>query len=214
MRVALRHGVARRRAFTLEAMLACALLATGASACEGVLPEPDFERMIVQRGYRPFEAADMFADGRAMRPPPEGTVSRDRVIDQPALTDGVDNGRYVAQVPVNLDRALLDRGRDRFETFCAACHGIRGDGLSPVAHNMELRKPPTLVTAPVTTFPAGRVFQVITLGYGLMPSYQAQLPVHDRWAVVAYLQALQLSQSVWLDALPERARARARRELP
>ena len=189
------------------------LLAVGAGACQGVLPEPDFERMIDQRNYRPYTEAPRFPDDRSMRPPPEGTVDRGRIVGRPALTDGVVAGHYVTASPVPVDGALLARGRDRFDVFCAACHGLRGDGSSEVARHMELRRPPSLVTDAVRAFPRGRVFQVISLGYGLMPSYAAELPVGDRWATVAYLGALQLSQGAALAALPADVRAAAERSL-
>jgi len=178
-----------------------------------VLPEPDFERMLSQRSYRAYEEAALFPDGRAMRPPPPGTVSRQRVLGQPALTEGLVEGRYVERIPVPVDRALLARGRDRFEIFCATCHGSRGDGVSPVAHNMELRRPPSLLDPPVIGFPPGRVFQVISAGYGLMPSYAFELGAKDRWAVVAYLSALELSQRASLDDLPAGLRTRAEEAL-
>jgi mono/diheme cytochrome c family protein len=196
------------------AVPALLLLGLGGAACEGALPEPDFERMLSQRNYHAYEAAPMFADGRAMRQPPAGTVSRARRLGEPAFTAGVVGGRYVDRVQVPIDRPLLERGRDRFDVFCAACHGLLGDGVSEVARRMALRKPPSLVTAPVTAFPPGRVYQVVTEGYGLMPSYGSELPDHDRWAVVAYLGALATSQSIGLDALPAEMRARARRALP
>jgi mono/diheme cytochrome c family protein len=170
--------------------------------------------MIVQRSYRAYEAAPMFADGRAMRTPPAGTVSRARDLDHPALTAGVVDGRYVERVPVAVDRPLLERGRDRYDVFCAACHGPRGDGTSVVARRMSLRAPPSLIEEPVTRFPPGRVFQVVSGGYGLMPSYASTLVDRDRWAVVAYLRALALSQAVPLDRLPAELRARAEEALP
>ena len=182
-------------------------------ACQGVVPEPDFERMLTQRNVRPYEEARFFADNRAMRPPPEGTIDRGRMVGRPALTDGVAGGGYVRALPVPIDAALVARGRDRFELFCAACHGLRGDGVSEVARQMELRKPPSLLDEPVRGFPPGRVFQVISLGYGLMPSYAAELPVADRWATVAYLGALQLSQATPLAQLPPAVRAAAQRSL-
>jgi mono/diheme cytochrome c family protein len=190
-----------------------ALLAL-AAGCQGVLPEPDLARMLQQRSYRSFEPAPMFADGRAMRPPPAGTISRDRDLDHPALTSGIVDRRYVDRLPLAADRPLLERGRDRFDVFCAACHGPRGDGVSPVAVRMRMRKPPSLIEAPVTAFPPGRLFQVISEGYGLMPAYSSELVERDRWAVVAYLRALALSQSVALDELPDELRARAERALP
>ena len=181
--------------------------------CQGVLPEPDFERMLTQRNYRPYEQAPYFADNRAMRPPPAGTIDRRRIIGRPELTDGVVGGRYLTASPIPVDGGLLARGRDRFDVFCAACHGLRGDGVSEVARHMELRKPPSLLEDLVRAFPPGRIFQVISLGYGLMPSYAAELPINDRWAIVAYLRALQFSQGAELAALPADVRADAERSL-
>ncbi len=181
-----------------------------AAGCEGVLPEPDFERMLHQRGYRPFERSVQFEDGRVMRPPPLGTIARGEVLGQPALTRGVEpSGAYTAQIPVPVTRAVLERGRDRFDIYCSACHGVRGDGDSMVASNMTLRRPPSLIDEPVLSFPPGRVFQVASVGYGLMPAYDIHLSVSDRWAVVAYLGALQRSQRVRLTDLPPAQRARA-----
>lgn len=192
---------------------AIVLLALAAASCEGVLPAPDLERMIDQRNVRPYEPSARFTDGRAMRPPPAGTISRDRVIGRPALTEGAADGRYAETIPLPVDSDLLQRGHNRFDVYCAACHGVRGDGRSPVARNMDLRKPPSLLEPPATTFPPGRVFQVVSQGYGLMPSYASELPVRDRWATVAYLSALRLSQAVALDALPDDLRARVEKEL-
>ena len=185
-----------------------------AAGCEGVLPEPDFERMQRQRGYRPFEASAQFADGRVMRPPPAGTIPRGEVLGKPALTQGVlPSGAYAAEIPVPLTRAVLQRGRDRFDISCAPCHGVSGDGVSMVATNMTLRRPPSLMDEPVRSFPPGRVFQVASIGYGLMPAYDVHLSVDDRWAIVAYLRALQRSRRIPLASLPPAARARAQAAL-
>jgi mono/diheme cytochrome c family protein len=126
---------------------------------------------------------------------------------------GLAGDTYASSIPIAVDRALLRRGRDRFEVYCAACHGATGDGKSIVAAHMSLRKPPSLVDDPVRSFPPGRVFQVITDGYGLMPSYASALAVDERWAVVAYLRALTLSAHVTLDALPAAERRRAEEAL-
>jgi mono/diheme cytochrome c family protein len=188
-------------------------LAGAAIGCQGVLPEPDLERMIAQRSYRPFEAASQFADQRAMRPPPPGTIRHDRVVGDPALLEGAVDGVDVATIPVPVDGHLLARGRTRFEIVCATCHGLTGDGNSAVARKMQLRKPPSLVAADVRAFPPGRVFRIISLGDGLMPSYAAVLDVRDRWAAVAYLRALQLSQHASLAELPAVLRTEAREAL-
>jgi mono/diheme cytochrome c family protein len=190
------------------------LVAALVAACGDVLPAPDLERMIAQRGLRPFEETPFFADRRAMRTPPAGTIPRDAVVGRPELAEGVTaGGADVAAIPIAVDRALLERGRGRFEIFCATCHGLTGDGVSAVAHNMALRRPPPIIAPPVTEFPPGRIFRVISGGYGLMPGYATVLDVRDRWATVAYLRALTLSQAARLDQLPAPLRAEAREAL-
>jgi mono/diheme cytochrome c family protein len=189
-------------------------LAACLAGCEGVLPAPDWEQMIDQHKLRPFEASSLFADGRAMRPPPDGTVSRSRIIGPPELTGGRDAaGVYVGRIPLPLSQADLQAGRDSFETWCATCHGMTGDGQSVVARHMELRKPPSLVADPVQKFPVGRIYEVIAEGYGLMPSYRHQLAVGERWAVVGYVRALELGAAARLDDLPADVRAAAERGL-
>jgi mono/diheme cytochrome c family protein len=189
------------------------VLVVAVAGCEGVLPSFDLQQMNDQYKVQPYEATTLFADGRGMQPPPLGTVPHDRVVGNPALTAGVADGRYVEHMPLPLSRPLLATGRFAYETYCAACHGLDGSGRSAVAHNMELRKPPPLVAEPVRSFPDGRIFQVATEGYGLMPSYAIELSTRERWAVVAWLRALQLSQSVALDALPPPLRRDAERAL-
>ncbi|AKT42135.1 c-type cytochrome [Chondromyces crocatus] len=203
------------------ALASCALQDAPALEGEGdvsgtpALIEIDLERMIYQQRYDPWEAASIFPDGKVMRHPPEGTVPRDRITFAPQVTDGVDDeGAYVDRVPYRLDRRALQRGQNRYDIFCAPCHGVAGDGVAQVAVAMSLRKPPTLVDAPIAAYPAGRLYQAIDVGYGLMRSYAADLTVEDRWAVVAYVQALQRARSTALDALPPAVRARALSELP
>ena len=182
-------------------------------SCNSSGDRMDFERMVNQAHYEYYEPSEFFPDGRAMREPPEGTVPSDRASGDPRVLRGEDEGHYVEAIPVPLTRATLEVGRSRFETMCAPCHGVLGDGVSVVAHNMTLRKPPSLVAAPVTEFPAGRVYQVIANGYGLMPAYAQELGVADRWAVVAYVRALQVHAGLPLDALPAPVRQRALEEL-
>jgi mono/diheme cytochrome c family protein len=193
------------------AALAAAALAAG---CRDTAASPDLARMISQRKAKAFAASPWFADGRAMRPIPEGTVRRSAVLGNPALTDGVVGGAYVTESPLPLTRALLERGRDRYDRYCATCHGVTGSGGTPVARAMELRRPPSLVDEPVRSFPPGRVYQVATRGYGLMPAYGADLSLEERWAVAGYLRALQKSRRATLDELPPPLRDRAAEELP
>lgn len=169
----------------------------------------DFERMLDQHKYEAYERSSAFADGMVMRTPPEGTIARESVLGPPELLDGARDGVDVERLPVPLTRELLVRGQERFRIFCATCHGELGDGRSQVAENMTLRPPPSLHEPRLRAYPPGRLFRVVSRGYGLMPSYAPELSLADRWAVVAYVQALQLSQSVELARLPPDSRKEA-----
>jgi hypothetical protein len=170
--------------------------------------------MIDQRRYRSYQASDLFADRRVMRTPPPDTVPRERPRASSAFASGLDDsGHYVAEIPLPLTHALFAKGRTRFGIFCAPCHGVRGDGISSVASNMTLRKPPSLLSDGARSFPPGRIFQVITRGYGLMRPYAGELDIEERWAVVAYMRALELSQNVALDDLPPSLRGEAEEAL-
>jgi mono/diheme cytochrome c family protein len=144
-----------------------------------------------------------------MRRPPANTVPVTRVTRAPALVTGSVDGRYVTTIPVPLDAALLARGEDRFRIFCRTCHGPVGDGESQVAENMKLRKPPSLHEPRLRQLAPGHLFRIISEGYGLMPAYADELPYRDRWAVVAFVRALQLSQNVTLVELPQNLREEA-----
>lgn len=204
----------RSSRFALFARLAL-LAGVGLSAggCQGMVPQLDLERMQYQHHYLPYEAAPYFPDGRAMRTPPAHTVRRDAVVGDPGLTRGIVDGDYVGAVPLPVTRAVLERGHDRFDITCAACHGVRGDGDSEVAKAMEYRQPPSLIAPPISGYPPGRIFSIASEGYGLMPSYSGHLSVEDRWAVVAFVRTLQLSQSVPLDELPPALKRDAERAL-
>lgn len=196
----------------LRPLLALGCAAAALTGCQDFTTF-ELDRMIEQARFRAYQETEFFPDKRVMRPPPEGTVPHDPPRGDNARMAGVVDGDYVRTVPLPLTRPLLERGRGRYEIYCATCHGLRGDGESSVSGNMELRKPPSLIDTVVRGFPPGRIFQVVSAGYGLMPSYDEQMSLDDRWAVVAYLQALQLSQGVRLDALPEGLKSEARKWL-
>jgi mono/diheme cytochrome c family protein len=160
-----------------------------------------------------YKESAFWSDGQTMQAPPEGTVPRERVTQNLPLTTGrsadgaiQQNGEplpnYVTSIPLPLTRQLLALGRKRFDITCATCHGPAGDGRSIVATQMALRPPPSLVDAKYVAKPAGYIFEVETRGFGLMASYVAELSVEERWAIVAYLRALQLAQTVPAAALP------------
>jgi len=164
--------------------------------------EPGLERMLEQPRVDPFAGSTFYANGMAMRAPPRGTVPRERPQGTPTVLSGLDHGIYASQIPLPIDQATIEHGRERFEVLCGACHGVIGDGQSVVAENMDLRKPPSLHEPRIRALAAGRLYQVIQKGYGLMPSYAARLSIAESWAVVAYVQALQLSRNAQVAALP------------
>jgi mono/diheme cytochrome c family protein len=169
----------------------------------------DLERMLDQKRYDAYEPSEHFDDGMAMRTPPVGTVPRSRLMAPAPVAQGVQDGQLVERIPVDVSPALIERGRDRYQIFCAPCHGVLGNSDTRVAASMTLRPPPSLHEPRIRDYPPGRIYQVITGGYGLMRSYAAELTIGDRWAVVAYVQALQLSQHAVLDRLPAELRKEA-----
>jgi Cytochrome C oxidase, cbb3-type, subunit III len=173
----------------------------------------DLERMIDQPHYTSYERCDTCPTGSIMMMPPVGTKARSVEVGPVELVRGRKDGKYVTAIPIEVDRLTLMRGQNRFDTFCATCHGRLGNGLSRVAQQMRLRKPVDLLQQQYVNYPAGRVFTAITEGYGFMRSYAGELPLRDRWAVVAYVQALQLSQRVAIGDLPSEAQTEARRWL-
>lgn len=199
------------------ALLLASLASTAACDDRNNLVPLDWElnRMTRQARYTDFEQGPGFRDGRVLQPPPAGTVPKERLLGKQVVTLGVDeNGHYAPRIPVPIDQHLLELGRNRFDRTCAACHGIIGDADSEVATKMRLVKPPSLHTDAIKGYPPGRVFQVATFGYGMMPAYEYQLTITERWAVVAYLQALQLSQAAQLSSLPPELQQRFRSEVP
>jgi mono/diheme cytochrome c family protein len=156
------------------------------------VPSDFLQRMESQAKYEYYESSEFWADGRAMRTPPEGTIAREQPVGNPGITTGSTNGQLVTAIPVQVDKSLLLLGQKKYSIVCAQCHGVLGDGNSIVAENMGLRLPPSLLE--VANKPAGHFFNAITLGYGVMPSFSGELNTQERWAVVAYVRALQAAR--------------------
>jgi mono/diheme cytochrome c family protein len=176
-------------------------------------PEPGFERMLLQPRATPYGASSSFSDGRIMRPAVADTVARER-LGRSRLESGRAGADYVQEIPLPVTRASLELGRQSFERICATCHGVLGDGQSVVAEKMELRKPPSLQQPRIQQLAPGKVFEVISNGYGFMPGYRAVLSPEERWAVVAYLDVLRLSQAVAVARLTPAMRAELAEEAP
>ncbi len=157
------------------------------AACDNGGSSPDWSRMIDQPKVLPFGET-------AMRTPPRGTIAYGEHVPAVAAT--------LTAIPVPITRALLERGRGRFAIVCAACHGTRGDGDSPVAHAMQRRRPPSFAEREPVEKTVGELYIIIRDGDGYMPSYAAMLDDADRWAVVAYVRTHQLAQGAQLARSP------------
>ncbi|MDQ6675167.1 MAG: cytochrome c [Chloroflexota bacterium] len=167
----------------------------------GVVMTACSQKMVQQPSYRPFQPADQFADGTSARALPADTVARGHLRDDTLLFTGLVNGQESDQFPFPVTREVLDRGRQRFDVYCLPCHGYLGDGNGMVVQR-GFSPPPSLHTDRLRQAPVGHFFTVITTGTGSMPSYAAQIDARDRWAIAAYIRALQLSQHATLDDVP------------
>jgi hypothetical protein len=164
-----------------------------------------------QPRYEPLEASEFYADGRSARAPVEGTVARGRLQDDPAFATGRRDGVLVDALPVALTRGLVARGRERYDIFCAPCHDRVGTGEGMIVQR-GYRQPPSLHVDRLLQAPDGHFFDVMTNGFGAMSDYAAQVPPADRWAIVAYVRALQLSQHAAPDDLSAEERRRLEQE--
>jgi mono/diheme cytochrome c family protein len=175
---------------------ACALLAAG---CR-------YGEMYDQPRYEAYEASSFFGDGLAMRTPEPGTVPRyppGPGSDDPAFRTGRGaDGAFVDELPIRLDAAVLERGRQRYQIYCMPCHGIDGAGRGPIVLR-GFSPPPALYRPDVAQQPLGYYFDVITNGHGAMYGYAARVPVLDRWKIAAYLRALQMSQNATPEMLTD-----------
>lgn len=163
--------------------------------------------MYDQPRLEPLEKNTFFDDGRSSRPLVEGVVEYGAIDPTNVLLTGKVNGQLTDELPpeFKLDAALLNRGEQRFNIFCSNCHGLSGDGDGMIVLR-GYRKPPTYHSERLRGTPIGHFFDVATNGFGVMPSYASQIPVADRWAIAAYIRALQLTQYAKLDDLPEAER--------
>jgi mono/diheme cytochrome c family protein len=150
--------------------------------------ESDIDPMMLQEKYKAYRENPFYPDERAVRVPPDHTIPREHVVDD--------------MTPPPVTAALVERGRDRFDIHCAVCHGFAGDGDSVVASKMSLRAPPSFHDDRLRAYTTTQIYEVVTNGYGYMPRYDAEVSVHDRWAIANYVKALQLSQHASVDDVP------------
>jgi mono/diheme cytochrome c family protein len=166
---------------------ACAVLLAGCSLKQD---------MALQPKNRPLSPSDFFSDGRSERPLVENTVARGSFVNE-ALFAGKDSNAF----PLPVAQELLERGEGRYKIFCTPCHGLQGDGNGMVVMR-GMKHPPTFHQDRLRQSPNGYFYDVITNGFGAMYGYSAQINPRDRWAIVAYVRALQLSRNAKIAELP------------
>ncbi len=199
-------GLSRRRAgfgsLPALALGAWALLSAGCSESD----------MVVQPKYKPLQPSTFFADGQSSRPVEPGTIARGQLRDRPAFDTGEVDGKLVTTIPLpGFDpseklgetearaarKTALLRGRERFNIYCSPCHDRTGDGNGMIVQR-GFSKPPSLHEPRLREVAPGHFFHVMTNGYGAMYSYASRISPADRWAITAYIRALQLSRNAQL----------------
>ena len=159
-----------------------------------------------QPKLEPDEGSSFFADGRASRPLVPGTVARGRLEEDEHLFRGQIAGRPAETFPFEVTRAVIERGRERYGIFCTPCHDATGDGQGMIVER-GMRPPPSLHIERLRTAQPGYFLDVITNGFGAMYDYSDRIPASDRWAITAYVRALQRSQNATIADVPPDERA-------
>jgi mono/diheme cytochrome c family protein len=192
-----------------QVLAVCFIGASLLAGCRGQTSEQapiiPFRGMHEMPRYDAQESSRYFDDGRTMRPPVEGTIPQEMVLES-GLAEGVDeNGAYVMMIPTPVVQqaggmqSLLERGHDRYDIYCSPCHAYTGTGDGMISRRAEsigaTFAAANLHDDRLRHAPDGQIYATITNGIRTMPAYRAQIPVADRWAIVAYVRALQLSQA-------------------
>jgi mono/diheme cytochrome c family protein len=154
-----------------------------------------------QPKYRPLRDSAFFSDGSSARPRIEGTIARGWLQEDQAFFTGKIGTATIKELPLPVTPELLNRGQERFNIFCTPCHDATGAGNGMVVQR-GYRKPPSFHDDRLRAADAGYLFDVMTNGFGAMPDYKAQINPRDRWAIVAYIRALQLSQNATTADVP------------
>ena len=167
--------------------------------------------MYDQPKYKPLAPSSFFANGQSSRPLEEGTVARGHELDDSLLCTGKIHGEPADLFPFPVTEAVVKRGQERFNIFCSPCHGRLADGDGMIVRR-GFPRPPSFLSDSMRANPTGFYFDVITNGFGRMYSYAPSVPVQDRWAIIAYIRALQLSRRVSVADLTDSERNRLREE--
>jgi mono/diheme cytochrome c family protein len=163
-----------------------------------------------QPKYVPLRQSAFFGDERSARPLVAGTVARGMLHADALLATGKVNGQDATVFPFVVDERVMARGQERFNIYCSPCHGRTGMGDGMIVRR-GFRRPPTFHQDRLRNAPVGQIFDVITNGFGAMPDYATQIPPADRWSIVAYVRALQLSEHAALADVPADKRSELER---
>ncbi len=174
-------------------LAACVLFTAGCQLKQDMAHQPK---------AKPLSPTDFFPDGRSERPLLENTVARGSIVND-ALVVPKDSNDF----PLPVNQELLERGEGRYKIFCSPCHGLQGDGNGMVSMR-GMKRPPTYHQDRLRNSPNGYFYDVITNGFGQMYGYSTQIPPRDRWAIVAYMRALQLSRNAPANELPAELRSK------
>jgi mono/diheme cytochrome c family protein len=155
--------------------------------------------------YEPLEATTFFADGQSARQPIVNTIARGQLREDRHLDEGIVDGRPAETFPMPITDEVMKRGQERFNVFCSPCHGRTGEGNGMIVQR-GFRQPPSYHEDRLRNAPVGYFFDVMSHGFGAMQDYSAQVPVADRWAIAAYIRALQLSQRATVEDVPAERR--------
>ncbi|HEX8253818.1 MAG TPA: cytochrome c [Thermoanaerobaculia bacterium] len=165
------------------------------------------QKMASQPRYDPLESSDFFNDGQSARPRIPNTVARGELSSNPFFDTGKVDGAVADGFPMAVTLDVINRGHDRYDVYCSACHSRTGDGNGMIPAR-GYRRPPSFHTETLRKATTGHFFDVMTNGFGAMPPYGTMIPPRDRWAIVAYIRALQLSQNANVADVPTADRAR------
>ncbi len=154
-----------------------------------------------QPKYKPLRISEFYSDKRSSRPIIEGTVARGQLKADTYFYTGKVGNNVGEEFPFPITEQVMQRGHERFNIYCSPCHSELGDGNGMIVQR-GFRRPPSYHIERLRKAPVGHFFDVMTNGFGVMPDYASQIPVKDRWAIVAYIRALQASQSGTAADLP------------
>jgi mono/diheme cytochrome c family protein len=160
-----------------------------------------------QPKHEPLESSSFFKDGASARPLVAGTIPRGSLHTNEAMFEGLTGTNLVTEITLKVTAQLLQRGRERFEIYCSVCHGLTGEGDGMIVQR-GFPRPPSFQSERLREVPVGHIYRVITYGYGVMFPYAVRVAPEDRWAIAAYIRALQLSESLPAASLSASAKSK------